>query len=235
MVFIKAKSYEDLSKKAATIIAAQVLKNPNSVLGFATGSSPVGTYKQLIELYKAGIVDFSGVTSFNLDEYWGVPITDPNSYYAFMHEQLFNHINISEDKIYIPSGIGDDCCKNCAEYEQKIKEKGGVDLQLLGIGRNGHIAFNEPEEVFSVATHQVKLTEDTIEANARFYNSKDEVPKTAITMGIGTIMRAKSILLVANGAEKKEMLEKAFNEPVTPSNPASVLQYHNDVTVIFAD
>jgi len=231
---IKAKSYEDMSKKAAAIIAAQVVKKPDCVLGLATGSTPIGTYEELVKMYKDGLLDFSGVSVFNLDEYYGTPITDPNSYYYFMHDNLFNHVNIVEENTNIPNGMAPDALAECKAYEAAIKAAGGVDLQLLGIGPNGHIGFNEPDDVFVTETQHVKLTDSTIDANARFYASRDEVPTTALTMGIGTIMKAKSVLLIA-AANKKDIVEKAVYGPVTPQVPASVLQYHKDATFILVE
>jgi glucosamine-6-phosphate isomerase len=231
---IKAKSYEDMSKKAAAIIAAQVVKKPDCVLGLATGSTPIGTYEELVKMYKDGLLDFSGVSVFNLDEYYGTPITDPNSYYYFMHDNLFNHVNIVEENTNIPNGMAPDALAECKAYEAAIKAAGGVDLQLLGIGPNGHIGFNEPDDVFVTETQHVKLTDSTIDANARFYASREEVPTTALTMGIGTIMKAKSVLLIA-AANKKDIVEKAVYGPVTPQVPASVLQYHKDATFILVE
>lgn len=233
MTIIEAKNYEDLSAKAAAVMAAQILKNPSSVLGLATGSSPVGAYKELIKMNKSGIIDFSDVKTVNLDEYIGLMPENEQSYHYYMHDNLFNHINIKKDSVHVPSGALADAQKSCEDYEELIESLGGIDLQLLGIGLNGHIAFNEPDDNFPPKTHIVQLTQSTIDANARFYNSRYEVPKTAITMGIGTIMKARSILLIASGAEKVEILEKALNGSVTPEIPASVLQYHNDLTVIF--
>jgi glucosamine-6-phosphate deaminase len=235
LTIIKAKNYDDLSKKAAVVIAAQILKKPNAVLGLATGSSPIGTYQELVKMNKSEIVDFSDVKTVNLDEYIGLPPTDENSYQYFMDDNLFNHININKDSTYVPQGISDNPDEVCENYEQLIKDLGGIDLQLLGIGLNGHIAFNEPSESFSPKTFVTDLTESTIDANARFYSSRDEVPKKAITMGIGTIMKAKSILLISSGASKTEILQKALFGPVTPEIPASILQYHNDLTVIFCE
>ncbi len=235
MTVIKAKDYDDLSKKAAVIIASQVLKKPNSVLGLATGSSPIGTYKELIRLNKEGVIDFSEVKTVNLDEYYGTPKTDPNSYHYFMHEQLFNHVNIDKASVNVPSGMAENVSEFCLEYEMLIQRLGGIDLQLLGIGKNGHIAFNEPDSFFPKETHHVKLADSTIDANARFYNSRDEVPKSAVSMGIGTIMKAKGVLLIANGKEKAEILEKALYGDVTPQIPASVLQYHNNLVVIYTE
>ena len=233
MTIIEAKNYDDLSIKAAAIIAAQILKKPSSVLGLATGSSPIGTYQELIKMNKSGIIDFSEIKTVNLDEYIGLSSTDPNSYFYFMKDNLFNHINIKEGSFHLPPGVSDNAEKSCDDYEKLIESLGGIDLQLLGIGTNGHIAFNEPGENFPPKTHVVKLAEATIDANARFYDSRDEVPKTAITMGIGTIMKARSILLIASGANKMDILKKALYGSVAPEIPASVLQYHGDLTVVY--
>ena len=235
MKFITVDSYEELSKKAAGIIAAQVIMKPDCVLGLATGSSPLGTYANLTKMYEAGEVDFSKVTSVNLDEYVGLDGSHDQSYRYFMDTNFFSKVNINKEKTYVPSGIAADLVKEGKEYDELIKSLGGIDLQLLGIGFDGHIGFNEPESVFTVETHPVKLDESTIEANARFFASKDDVPRQAVTMGMMSIMQAKKILLIANGQKKKEVLEKAFNGPVDPMIPASILQLHPDVTVIFAE
>lgn len=233
MQHIKAANHQQMSQLAAIYIAGQVLAKPDSVLGFATGSSPQDTYKELIRLHKEGL-DFSSVKTFNLDEYYGVPKTDPNSYYKFMYDNLFDHINIGRDNIHLPDGTVDDPDAECLRYEEMIKEAGGVDLQLLGIGHNGHIGFNEPADFFPGITNHIKLTDSTIDANSRFYATREEVPKTALSMGIGTIMKAKRVILIASGAEKAEILEKAIYGPVTPQVPASILQFHPDVTFITA-
>ena len=233
MKFIKVKSYEELSAKAAEIIANQVKSKPDSVLGLATGSSPVGTYKVLVDMYKKGELDFSRTKSVNLDEYVGLTGDNDQSYRYFMNDNLFNHINISET--HVPNGVADDMDEECASYDKLIKDLGGIDLQLLGIGLDGHIGFNEPEEFFPKGTHIVELEESTIEANARFFASADDVHKKAITMGILPIMQAKKVLLIANGQSKKDIVEKAFFGPITPMVPASVLQLHNDITVIFSE
>ncbi len=235
MNFIKVESYEELSKKAAGIIAAQVIMKPDCVLGLATGSSPLGTYANLAKMCDAGELDFSKVTSVNLDEYAGLDGTHDQSYRYFMDTNLFSKVNIVKDKTFVPSGIADDLVKEGEEYDKLIESLGGIDLQLLGIGLDGHIGFNEPDSVFTAETHPVKLDESTIEANARFFASKDDVPRQAITMGMKSIMQAKKILLIANGQNKKAILEKAFNGPVDPMVPASILQLHPDVTVIFAE
>lgn len=232
MNLIKAKDYEDMSRKAANLIMAQVTMKPDSVLGLATGSTPIGTYQQLIERFRAGDVDFSCVRTVNLDEYRGLTREDSQSYYYFMQEHLFSQINLAPGASFIPDGTNDDAAAVCAAYEETIRALGGVDLQLLGLGNNGHIGFNEPSEVFEKWTHCVDLAQSTIEANARFFASIDEVPTQAYTMGIGTIMKAKKILVIVNGAGKADILQQAFYGPITPMVPASVLQLHPDVTVI---
>ncbi len=235
MKFITVKTYEELSNKAADIIAAQVIMKPDCVLGLATGSSPVGTYKRLAEDNKAGKIDFSKVTTANLDEYVGLDVSNDQSYRYFMNDNLFNHINIDMANTHVPNGCAADLKAEGEAYDEMIKGFGGIDLQLLGIGVDGHIGFNEPDAFFTAATHEVVLDESTIKANARFFASEDEVPKTAITMGMMSIMQAKKILMVANGANKKDILEKAFFGPIDPQVPASILQLHPDVTVIFSE
>ena len=232
MRIIAAKDYNDMSRKAANIISAQVILKPDCVLGLATGSSPIGTYKQLIEWYKKGDLDFSQVKTANLDEYRGLPKSNDQSYDYFMKDNFFNHININFDNLHIPDGEEPDAEKACADYDRIVAELGGVDLQLLGMGHNGHIGFNEPSDVFAKGTNCVDLQESTIEANKRFFASIDEVPRQAYTMGIGTIMRAKKILLVVSGEDKAETVAKAFFGPVTPEVPASILQLHEDVTIV---
>ena len=232
MRIIEAKNYEDLSKKAAEIIAAQVTLKPNAVLGLATGSTPVGTYKNLIKKYEEGELDFSQVTSVNLDEYKGLSGDHDQSYRYFMNDNLFNHVNIDKSRTSVPNGLEEDAAKACADYDAVIESVGGVDLQLLGIGGNGHIGFNEPAEEFKVGTHCVKLTESTIEANARFFESIDDVPKYAYTMGIGNIMNAKTVLLIASGKNKAQAVYDSFFGPVTPHVQASILQLHRDAISI---
>ena len=232
MKIYKAKDYKDMSRKAANIISAQVIMKPNCVLGLATGSTPIGTYDQLVEWYNKGDLDFSEVTTVNLDEYKGLPRTNDQSYYYFMHQHLFDRVNIDPERTNVPNGMEPDAEKECGRYEELIRSLGGVDLQLLGLGHNGHIGFNEPGEAFEKETHCVDLTESTIEANKRFFASADDVPKQAYTMGIKTIMQAKKILLIAGGEEKAEALKNSLYGPITPSVPASILQLHNDVTVI---
>ena len=235
MKYIVVNTYDELSNKAADLIAAQILVKPHCVLGLATGSSPVGTYKRLIADNEAGKIDFSTVTSVNLDEYVGLDGSNDQSYRYFMNDNLFNHVNIDKAKTFVPNGCAADLAAEGEAYDAMIKELGGIDLQLLGIGLDGHIGFNEPDAYFTGPTHEVKLDESTIEANARFFASKDEVPTTAITMGMLSIMQAKKVLLVANGAAKKAIVEKAFFGPIDPQVPASILQLHPDVTVIFSE
>ena len=232
MKIYKAKDYKDMSRKAANIISAQVIMKPNCVLGLATGSTPIGTYDQLVEWYNKGDLDFSEVTTVNLDEYKGLPRTNDQSYYYFMHQHLFDRVNIDPERTNVPNGMEPDAEKECGRYEELIRSLGGVDLQVLGLGHNGHIGFNEPGEAFEKETHCVDLTESTIEANKRFFASADDVPKQAYTMGIKTIMQAKKILIVVNGENKADIVERAFFGPVTPEVPASILQLHNDVTLV---
>ena len=232
MQIYKATDYKDMSRKAANIISAQVIMKPNCVLGLATGSTPIGTYQQLIEWYKKGDLDFSDVTTVNLDEYKGLPRTNDQSYYYFMHQNLFDQVNINPENTHLPNGMEPNSEKECARYESLIHSLGGVDLQLLGLGHNGHIGFNEPGEAFEKETHCIDLQERTIEANKRFFASADDVPKQAYTMGIKTIMQAKKILVIVSGEDKADIVAKAFFGPVTPAVPASILQMHNDVTLV---
>ncbi|MBQ7848028.1 MAG: glucosamine-6-phosphate deaminase [Clostridia bacterium] len=235
MKFITVENYDKLSRQAANIISAQVIMKPNSVLGLATGSSPVGIYRQLIDWYNKGDIDFSETVSVNLDEYVGLCESDDQSYRYFMQENFFNHINIRRENTYVPNGCAADLAKECAEYDARIDRFGGIDLQLLGIGLDGHIGFNEPADVFVKNTHVVDLHPSTIQANSRFFASEADVPRQAVTMGMVSIMQAKKILLVANGKAKKEILEKAFFGPITPAIPASILQLHPDITVVFSE
>ncbi|MDD2980081.1 MAG: glucosamine-6-phosphate deaminase [Hespellia sp.] len=232
MKIYAAEDYKDMSRKAANIISAQVIMNPGCVLGLATGSSPIGTYEQLVEWYNKGDLDFSEVTTVNLDEYKGLARTEEQSYYNFMHEYLFSHININLEKTYLPNGMEMDSAKECARYDELIQSLGGVDLQLLGLGRNGHIGFNEPGDAFEKGTHCVDLTPSTIDANKRFFASADDVPKQAYTMGIKNIMQAKKVLVVVSGADKADAVRDAFFGPVTPKVPGSILQLHNDVILV---
>ncbi len=235
MKFITVDSYETLSKHAANLIAAQVLVKPNCVLGLATGSSPLGTYAELAKKCDAGELDFSGVTSVNLDEYVGLDGTNDQSYRYFMDTNLFQKINIPYERTNVPNGCADDMKKEGERYDALIASLGGIDLQLLGIGLDGHIGFNEPDNCFTKETHEVTLDPSTIEANARFFASKDDVPTKAITMGMQAIMQAKKVLLIANGKNKKDILEKSLFGPITPEVPASILQLHPDLTVIYSE
>ena len=232
MRFIVTKDYNDMSRKAANIISAQIITKPNCVLGLATGSTPVGTYKQLVEWYNKGDLDFSEVSTVNLDEYKGLDHDNDQSYYYFMMNNLFKHVNIDLSRTHVPDGTEPDSEKACADYEEIVRSYGGIDLQLLGLGHNGHIGFNEPSDNFAKVTHCVDLTESTIKANARFFEKIEDVPTQAYTMGIGTIFKAKRILVIASGKDKAEIVKKAFCGPIDPQVPASILQLHPDVTVV---
>lgn len=234
MKYIEVENYAEMSKKGAALIAAEVVSKPNAVLGLATGSTPVGIYKQLIEWFRNGDLDFSGVTSVNLDEYLGLDGTNPQSYRYFMNDNLFNHVNIDKSRTFVPSGTADDLAAEGEAYDKLIKSLGGIDIQLLGIGEDGHIGFNEPDDCFTGPTHVVDLDESTVVANARFFDSIDDVPRKAITMGMASIMQAKKVLLVANGPKKYDIIQKAFFGPITPKVPASILQLHGDLTVIYS-
>lgn len=232
MKIVEAKNYEDLSKKAAALISAQVILKPNAVIGLATGSTPIGTYEQLVELYKKGYVDFSNARTVNLDEYCGLSPENDQSYRYFMNEKLLNHINIKMENTFLPDGMAKDFDKECKRYDELIDNLGGMDIQLLGIGHNGHIAFNEPSNTFPAYTNISKLGESTIEANARFFDSPSDVPTAALTVGMKAIMQAKKVLLLANGMDKKHIIEKSLYGEITPNVPASILQLHPDLTVI---
>ena len=226
-----AENYEKASIIAADMIAAQILLKPDSVLGLATGSTPIGAYKRLIAKYEAGELDFSKITTINLDEYKGLDEDNENGYRYFMNHQLFDQVNLKKENTFVPDGKKE-AQQACGEYEERIKNLGGIDMQLLGLGHNGHIGFNEPADEFPKETHCVDLSESTIEANARFIASRDEVPKQAYTMGIGSIMKAKTILIMACGRDKKEIVKRAFEGPICPQVPASVLQLHNNVILV---
>ena len=229
---IVAKNPEEAGKFAADLFEAEIQKKPACVIGLATGSTPLPLYRELIAREKAGKIDFTNVRSANLDEYKGLAPDHDQSYRKFMQDNLFDHISIKPENTIVPLGLAEDVQKMCEDYEAKIEEWGGVDLQLLGIGHDGHIGFNEPDDHFPTMTHEVKLTDMTIDANKRFFNSIDEVPKAAYTMGIGTIMAAKKIVMIVTGADKKSILEKTFWGPVDPQVPASILQFHPEVTLI---
>ena len=232
MRIYRAKDYCDMSRKAANILSAQVIMKPDAVLGLATGSTPEGTYAQLIEWYNKGDIDFSQVTTVNLDEYKGLLPDDEQSYHYFMHKHFFDHINIDPARIHLPDGTEEDSEKACSDYNRVIRSVGGVDMQLLGIGGNGHIGFNEPNQAFEKETHCVALKEETIRANSRFFDSIDKVPRFAYTMGIKSIMQAKTILLIASGEAKADAIYNTVCGPVTPAVPASILQLHNNVIIV---
>ena len=226
------KDYNAMSRRAAAIIAAQVVSKPDCVLGLATGSTPIGAYQQLVKWHQQGDLSFHEVRSVNLDEYVGLAPTHDQSYRWFMQHNLFDHVDILPENTNVPSGLAEDAAAECARYEAVVKSLGYADLQLLGLGRNGHIGFNEPCDVFEKGTHVVTLTEETRRSNARFFTSIDEVPTHALTMGIGGIMSAKKVLLLASGEAKAKALYDSCFGPVTPGVPASVLQLHNDVVII---
>jgi len=232
MKIVCGKDYKAMSRKAANIISAQIILKDDCVLGLATGSTPIGTYEQLVEWYEKGDLDFSRVSTLNLDEYRGLSANHPQSYRYFMNKQLFERVNIDISRTHVPDGLEPDSDKACSEYNRIIHEMGGIDLQLLGLGHNGHIGFNEPGIAFETETHCVDLTETTMKANKRFFEGDEQVPAQAYTMGIKTIMQAKKILVVVSGEDKAEIVNKAFRGPVTPEVPASVLQLHNDVTIV---
>ncbi len=228
----QAKNYQEMSRKAANIISAQMIMKPDSVLGLATGSTPIGIYQQLIDWYKKGDLDFSEIHTVNLDEYVGLGAKDEQSYRYFMEKHLFSQVNIKPENTNVPNGLEEDAAKECARYNQVIHSLGGIDLQLLGIGCNGHIGFNEPGEAFEKETHKVALTESTIKANSRLFASQQEVPRFAYSTGIKNIMQSKCIVLAASGASKAEALYQTLYGPITSEVPASILQLHNNVFVV---
>lgn len=232
MNIVVADTYEEMSRKAADIIAACLTEKPSCVLGLATGSTPIGLYADLVDDFKSGKISFAQATTFNLDEYRGLDPQHEQSYRYFMQKHLFDHVDVDAACTHVPDGANPDANAACTSYEQAILKAGGIDLQLLGLGHNGHIGFNEPCEYFPSGTHVVKLTESTIQANSRLFASIDEVPREAYTMGIGTIMHASKILVVASGKDKAQIVHDAFLGPVVPQVPASMLQFHTDVTVI---
>ncbi len=226
------KDYQAMSRRAANIMAAEIIRKPDCVLGLATGSTPVGAYKELIAMYEKGDVSFKEVHSVNLDEYKGLAPTHDQSYRYFMQDNLFNHVDIDPANTNVPNGLAEDAEAECVAYDKLVESLGYADLQLLGIGNNGHIGFNEPDSSFTKATHVVDLTESTITANARFFASANEVPRQALTMGIGCIMAARRVLLVANGAGKADALYNTVCGPISPECPASILQLHGDVVIV---
>jgi len=232
MNLIIVENYDEISKLAAINIKDVINKKPNAVLGLATGSTPMGTYKELIKMNKENELDFSNVTTVNLDEYIGLSENDTQSYRYFMNENLFNHINIKKENTFVPNGLAKDIDEETKNYDKRIDELGGIDIQFLGIGANGHIAFNEPSDILISGTHLTELAQSTIDANSRFFNSIDEVPKTAISMGLGQIMKSKKIILLAHGEEKANAIKEALSGKITTKNPATMLQMHKDVTII---
>ncbi|MFP3726455.1 glucosamine-6-phosphate deaminase [Priestia filamentosa] len=232
MNIIEVLNYEEMSTRAFKLIRERLQSNPALKLGLATGSTPIGTYKALIQSYEEGEISFEKVLSFNLDEYVGLEVTDVNSYRYFMEENLFKHIDIKKENTFVPTGKAKDFVKECAAYEELIAKSGGVDVQILGIGSNGHIGFNEPETSFNSLTHVVDLDKRTIEANSRFFHSINEVPNQAVTMGIGTIMKSKEIILLISGDNKNEAINQLLSGEITETFPASVLHQHPNVTVI---
>lgn len=232
MKIYSAQDYQSMSRKAANILSAHVILKPDSVLGLATGSTPIGMYKQLIEWYNQGVLDFSQVHTVNLDEYRGLAPTHDQSYRYFMQHNLFDHINVKPENTNVPNGLAEDPEAECARYDQIIDSLGGTDIQVLGMGHNGHIGFNEPADYFPLGTHVVDLTDTTINANARFFATRDDVPKQALTMGVKNIMQSRHILVVVSGTDKAPIVKKAFFGPVTPQVPASILQLHPNVSIV---
>jgi len=232
MKIYQADSYIAMCRKAANILSAQIILYPRSVLGLATGSTPLGIYRQLIEWYRKGDLDFAEVTTFNLDEYAGLKSDHPQSYKAFMNDNLFDHININRTKIHFPDGNSTQILAECTRYDDLIRNKGGIDMQLLGLGHNGHIGFNEPGIAFEKETHYIRLSDSTRQANARFFTNGETVPDHAFTMGIKAIMQAKKILLAVSGNSKAKILKSALTGPVLPEVPGSILQLHPDLTVV---
>lgn len=226
------EDYDSMSRKAGELVGAVLAENPQAVMGLATGSSPVGLYQELIRMNQEGLLDFSQIRSYNLDEYYPIQPDHNQSYHYFMAKNLFDHINIAKENVHVPDGRSGDVQEACRQYEAALDALGGVDVQVLGIGNNGHIGFNEPSDIFPGVTHVVDLQESTIRANSRFFEKEEDVPRQAVSMGIGSIMKAKKIVLVANGAGKAEIVMKALKGPVTPQVPASILQFHPDVTFV---
>ncbi len=232
MKFIVCKDYEEISKKAAEIMADVIKNKPNCVLGLATGSTPTGMYKELINMNKSGEISFEKVVSYNLDEYYPISPDNDQSYRYFMNDNLFNHIDIKMENTHLLNGEAQNPDEECAKYDKAIEVAGGIDIQVLGIGRNGHIAFNEPDDALIAPTHKTGLTEDTIDANARFFASADDVPKHALTMGMASIFGAKKIILLANGASKKDAIKDLLSDEIKTSNPSTLLKLHPDVTIL---
>jgi len=234
MEILEFESYEQMCRKAANLISAQIILKADSVLGLATGSTPLGIYKILVDWYNKSDLDFAKVRTVNLDEYCGIAFDHPQSYHWFMQTHLFSKVNIRPENTHLPNGLAGDMQQECRRYDTLINSLGGIDLQLLGIGHNGHIGFNEPADVFSKFTSCIALTEDTIQSNSRFFKSVSDVPRSAITMGMRSIMCSKKIILVANGKGKESIVRQAMEGPITPEIPASILQLHPDTTVMFS-
>lgn len=232
MKIYKVKNYEELSRKAASIIASQITLKPDSVLGLATGSSPVGLYKNLVSMYENGDLDFSQITTVNLDEYKGLDGTNDQSYRYFMNTNLLTKVNIPMERTFVPDGTIEDSAAACAAYDEILNRVGTVDIQLLGLGHDGHLGFNEPDDHFEDGTHCVQLTETTIQANKRFFEKEEDVPRQAYTMGIGGIMRANMLLVVVSGEDKADILNKVLTAPVSPQIPGTILRFHPNVILV---
>lgn len=232
MRLIICRNYEEVSEKAAEFVRSQVMLKANSVLGLATGSTPLGMYKNLCTMKEAGEIDFSGVTTFNLDEYYPIAPENEQSYHYYMHRNFFDRAGIKAENIHIPSGSTADAEAECRRYDEAIKKAGGIDLQILGIGRNGHIGFNEPNSDLDSRTHLVTLSENTIAANSRFFEREEDVPRRAITMGMGSIMKAKMIVLLVSGKEKHNSLSWLLTEKISTQNPSTVLNMHENAVII---
>lgn len=230
--FFLLDDYKGISEVAAAIIEVRIESNPFLILGLATGASPEGTYAELVKIAKEEDLDFSDVTTFNLDEYYPIEKDNPQSYHYYMNEHLFKHVNLKQENINIPNGSSKDIESDCEAYEQKIREVGGIDLQVIGIGLNGHIGFSEPSDVFTKSTYVTDLDELTIEANSKYFDSQEKMPKQAITMGVSSVFKAKEILLIVSGEKKAEILYKSLFEDITPQVPASILQLHQNVTIV---
>lgn len=232
MKVVIVENYKEMSKKAADMIKETVKENPEAVLGLATGSTPEGLYNELIDMNKKGEVDFSNVTTVNLDEYIGLDGNNTQSYRYFMNNKLFDHINVNKERTFVPNGMAENIEEEGKNYDKKIDELGGIDVQILGIGVNGHIAFNEPDDVLTAGTHKTKLTKSTIEANSRFFDTIEEVPTEAITMGLGQILKSKKIILLVKGINKAEVVRELLQGVITTKNPSTMLNMHRDVTII---
>ena len=232
MRIIVCENYEEMSKTAAKMVASQLMLKPDSVIGLPTGSTPVSMYAELARMYKEGETDFSQAVTFNLDEYYPIVKENPQSYYYFMNENLYSKVNLKPENIHIPNGSANDVDAECANYDKLIEDNGGIDLQVLGIGNNGHIGFNEPAGELNDRTHMTGLTEETILANARFFNSADEVPQHALTVGMATILMAKKIILLVSGKNKSEPLKRLLTGKISTAVPATMLNLHRDTVII---